>query len=40
VSALQFRKQPQEGQEVRVTYQVERGSENVAVGLEGAKPER
>lgn len=40
VSALQFHKQPEEGQEVRVTYQVEGGTDNVAVGLEGAKQVR
>lgn len=40
VSALSFSKQPEEGQEVRVTYQVEDETDNVAVGLEGAvKPE-
>lgn len=39
VSALKFQKQPEEGQEVRVTYQVEGGKDNVAVGLEGAKQE-
>jgi RNase P/RNase MRP subunit p29 len=36
VSALQFREQPEEGQEVRVTYQVEDETDNVAVGLDGA----
>lgn len=35
VSALQFSKQPEEGQEVRVTYQVEE-DDNVATGIEGA----
>jgi hypothetical protein len=36
VSALRFREQPAEGQEVRVTYQVEEGTDNVAVGIDGA----
>ncbi len=36
MSALQFREQPEEGQEVRVTYQVEDETDNVAVGLDGA----
>lgn len=35
VSALQFSKQPEEGQEVRVTYQVDE-DDNVATGIEGA----
>jgi len=36
VSALRFSRQPEEGQEVRVTYQVEDGTDNVALGIAGA----
>ena len=35
VSALRFSQQPEEGQEVRVTYQVEDDQDNVATSIEG-----